>query len=65
MKRNYIKPECFCLDDNLNTNLLIVSGAINENGKNGIGTNTSNQTGTGGGGTSREGSLFEDDDYDF
>lgn len=65
MKKIYVKPFSFCLDEDVTCYILAPSGAVNENGKNGIETNTSNQTGTGGGGTSREASFFEDDDYDF
>jgi hypothetical protein len=66
MKRTYIKPEVFLLDEGIETSILVISGLNNEatekeNG--GIGGETPSGEGGGGPGA-RGGSLFEDD-YDF
>jgi hypothetical protein len=64
MKRVYIKPESYCLEED-GFSLLTVSNneIIDPNGNNK--GNISNGGDGGSGNFSREGSLFEDDDYDF
>lgn len=62
MKRKYVKPEAFCLDQDPGC-ILCLSYVYKEGGGN---DNTPEYGGNGTGGMStREGSLFEDDDYDF
>ena len=62
MKQKYVKPEAFCLDQDPGC-ILCVSFVSKEGGDN------NNNPELGGNGTgvlgAREGSLFEEDDYDF
>ena len=69
MKRTYIKPEVFLLDEEIETSIMVISastyeGSEKDQGTTGTGGDTSSGGGGGGPGA-REGSLFEDDDYDF
>ena len=62
MKQKYVKPEAFCLDQD--PGCILCLSYINKEGG-----DPNNTPGTGGNGSgvmgTREGSLFEDDDYDF
>jgi len=62
MKRKYVSPESFCLDQDISVILCFSTAVVEGSGQNGPGNggngNGSNMT--------RQESLFEeDDDYDF
>lgn len=66
MKRTYIKPEIFLLDEGIETSILVISGLNNEgtekeNG--GTGGETPSGEGGGGPGARLGGSFFGDDDF--
>lgn len=66
MKRTYIKPEVFLLDEEIETSIMVISALTNEDSEKDQGTTGGDTpSGEGGGGPgARGGSLFFDD-YDF